>query len=205
MGKRARKESETPAVSPREAAYVAGLSEKTVQQAIDRHEIDAVAEGPGQGQPRSVSYDDLLYLRLRKSLEGLLTGEGKRKVREMMVRERPRPENAWTVSVGPVSVCVADELEEVNQRLSEVRGVRAMITQDAEVLAGEPVVAGTRIGVHHLAELARQGADESELLEDYPSLTPETLRAALTYARLYPRRGRPRSRWDRGTVLRRPR
>lgn len=74
---------------------------------------------------------------------------------------------------------------------------------DRQVRAGEPVVRGTRIPVHALADLASQGAPPEELLEDYPALTAESLEAALLYARMYPRRGRPRrTPWKNGTVLR---
>ena len=74
---------------------------------------------------------------------------------------------------------------------------------DPAVRAGEPVVRGTRVPVHMLADLDAQGATREELLEDYPSLTPDDLDAALLYARVYPRRGRPRrAPWKDGVVLR---
>jgi uncharacterized protein (DUF433 family) len=78
----------------------------------------------------------------------------------------------------------------------------SVVVSDPEIRGGEPVVRGTRIPVHTLAELARQGAPRDELLEDYPSLTPETLDAALLYARMHPERDRPRTPpWTNGLVL----
>ncbi|MDB4949465.1 MAG: hypothetical protein JWM27_2114 [Gemmatimonadetes bacterium] len=191
-------------LSPREAAYVADLPEKTVQQVIDRHEIEPVSGPGGGGQARGVSYADLLYLRLRGTLDPWLTGQGRR-----MVREELRgygPEAGYTLSVGPLSVDVEPAVRAVDERIHQIREVKAVIVHDPEVLGGEPVVSGTRIGVYFLSELQKQGAGTDELLEDYPSLTLHTLQAALTYARLYPRRGRPRrTPFTGGTVLRRRR
>ena len=51
---------------------------------------------------------------------------------------------------------------------------------------------GTRLLVHHVAALLRQGVTEAELREDYPNLTQEMVGAAPIYAQAHPRRGRPR-------------
>ena len=50
------------------------------------------------------------------------------------------------------------------------------------VLAGKPVIAGTRISVQLLLEKMRDGWTIPELLDDYPQLTPEQITAALDYA-----------------------
>jgi uncharacterized protein (DUF433 family) len=79
---------------------------------------------------------------------------------------------------------------------------RSSVMIDPQVCGGMPVVRGTRIAVHMLADLAGQDAPDEELLEDYPSLTAESLSAALEYARAYPRRNQPaRPPWVRGTVV----
>jgi uncharacterized protein (DUF433 family) len=84
--------------------------------------------------------------------------------------------------------------------------VWSFITIDPNIRAGEPVVRGTRIGVHALGDLARQGASTKELLEDHPALTRESLEAALAWDQLHPRRGRPpRAELKNGTVIRRGR
>lgn len=55
-----------------------------------------------------------------------------------------------------------------------------------DVRAGGPVVRGTRVPVHLLADLSDQGASREALLEDYPAVSPEALDAALRHARLRP-------------------
>lgn len=56
------------------------------------------------------------------------------------------------------------------------------ITFDPHVLAGKPVIRGLRISVEMILELLTKGATEQEILEDYPELETEDLRAALLYA-----------------------
>jgi uncharacterized protein (DUF433 family) len=52
---------------------------------------------------------------------------------------------------------------------------------DPQVMMGKPVIRGTRITVELILNKLGEGATERELLEDYPHLTPEDLRAAIAY------------------------
>ncbi len=56
------------------------------------------------------------------------------------------------------------------------------ITVDLEVVHGRPVVRGTRMRVSDVLSLLAAGADESEILDDYPYLTSEDVKACLAYA-----------------------
>ncbi len=56
------------------------------------------------------------------------------------------------------------------------------ITFDKDVLCGKPVIRGLRISVEMILELLAKGAAWEEILEDYPELEPDDLRAALWYA-----------------------
>lgn len=49
------------------------------------------------------------------------------------------------------------------------------------VMMGKPVIRGTRITVELILHKLAEGATEAELLEDYPHLKPEDLRAAMAY------------------------
>ena len=56
------------------------------------------------------------------------------------------------------------------------------ITQSPEIMAGKPVVGGTRVPVERvLAHLARN-PDLNDLFAAYPELTPEDVQACLAYA-----------------------
>jgi uncharacterized protein (DUF433 family) len=49
------------------------------------------------------------------------------------------------------------------------------------VMMGKPVIRGTRITVELILHKLAEGATEAEMLEDYPHLTPEDIRAAVAY------------------------
>jgi uncharacterized protein (DUF433 family) len=51
-----------------------------------------------------------------------------------------------------------------------------------DVMLGKPVIRGTRIPVELILRKLSEGATEAELLDGYPRLTPEDIRAALAYA-----------------------
>jgi len=50
------------------------------------------------------------------------------------------------------------------------------------VMVGKPVIRGTRVPVELVVRLLAQGISETEVLQQYPRLQPEDIRAALTYA-----------------------
>jgi uncharacterized protein (DUF433 family) len=56
------------------------------------------------------------------------------------------------------------------------------ITIDPEVMVGKPVIKGTRITVQLIVQLLANGATEAEILDDYPDLNKEDIKAALLYA-----------------------
>jgi uncharacterized protein (DUF433 family) len=56
------------------------------------------------------------------------------------------------------------------------------ITVEPSVLVGKPVVKGTRLAVGFIVDLLAQGWTEEEILENYPGLTREDIKACLAYA-----------------------
>jgi uncharacterized protein (DUF433 family) len=59
---------------------------------------------------------------------------------------------------------------------------RDYIHADPAILCGKPVVKGTRISVELILEYLAEGASIEELLQAYPHLTPEAVRAAIAFA-----------------------
>ncbi len=51
-----------------------------------------------------------------------------------------------------------------------------------KVMMGKPVIRGTRISVELILRKISEGAKEEELLDAYPNLTAEDIRAAVGYA-----------------------
>jgi uncharacterized protein (DUF433 family) len=56
------------------------------------------------------------------------------------------------------------------------------IVLDPEILDGKPLVKGTRLAVEFIIDLLAQGWSEAEVLDNYPGLTTEDIRACLAYA-----------------------
>jgi uncharacterized protein (DUF433 family) len=83
--------------------------------------------------------------------------------------------------------------DRVDGALARYRDAMALIVEDEAIQGGAATFRGTRILVHQIADLLAQGADEAELREDYPRLTPAMLAAAPLYSRAHPRRGRPKT------------
>lgn len=52
-----------------------------------------------------------------------------------------------------------------------------LIVRDPEVLCGKPTVRGTRLSVEFLLGLFADGWTHEQILDSYPALTPESLRA----------------------------
>ena len=56
------------------------------------------------------------------------------------------------------------------------------INVDPKVLAGKPVVKGTRIPVYLILNLLAKGEALQDILKDYPELTKQDILAAIDYA-----------------------
>ncbi len=59
---------------------------------------------------------------------------------------------------------------------------RLYIHSDPGVLVGKPVVKGTRLSVEFLLGLLASSWSEQQILENYPTLTPDALRAVFAFA-----------------------
>lgn len=56
------------------------------------------------------------------------------------------------------------------------------ITADPDIMVGKPIIRGTRITVEAILDELAGGVPENEVLEDFPELTPEDVRAAIVFA-----------------------
>ena len=59
---------------------------------------------------------------------------------------------------------------------------RQFIHSDKAVLAGKPVVRGTRLAVDFILGLFAAGWTEQQVLEIYPTLTADAIRAVFAFA-----------------------
>ncbi len=56
------------------------------------------------------------------------------------------------------------------------------IVVDPAILAGKPVIKGTRLAVEFLLDLLAEGWPTEQILRNYPQLTGDDIQAALHYA-----------------------
>jgi uncharacterized protein (DUF433 family) len=59
---------------------------------------------------------------------------------------------------------------------------RQYISRDAQICGGEPVIKGTRVTVRTILASLAEGARIEEILEDFPTLTEEDVRAVIAFA-----------------------
>jgi uncharacterized protein (DUF433 family) len=56
------------------------------------------------------------------------------------------------------------------------------ISLNPDIMVGKPVIRGTRIPVELIVRMLAQGIPENEILQEYPRLQADDIRAALAYA-----------------------
>ena len=59
------------------------------------------------------------------------------------------------------------------------------IKRDPAIMMGKPVIVGTRITVEHILRLLGAGDSIDQILQNYPQLTADDIRAAQAYAADY--------------------
>ncbi len=65
--------------------------------------------------------------------------------------------------------------------------MKTRIEINPNILVGKPVIAGTRVPVYLILNLLASGYNIPRIIEAYPGLTKEDIRAALEYAERAPR------------------
>jgi uncharacterized protein (DUF433 family) len=89
----------------------------------------------------------------------------------------------WGLSVGRGKPCqfIYTALYLVSENYQETvmeEVMRQRIGIDPKVMAGKPVIRGTRIPIDLIVKMLAQGIPEGEILQEYPRLQPEDIRAA---------------------------
>ena len=98
----------------------------------------------------------------------------------------------WVVRDDFLTIDLRPFFERSVRGLERLDAARELVAISADVLSGTPVVRGTRVPVHDLAAAKASGMADEDILEDYPSVSPDQLGLAILYAEANPRKGRPR-------------
>lgn len=169
-----------------EAAFLARVSPRVVQHEID----ERIVASRMSGGRRIISGVDLLYLSAVRRVHDQMAPRLRRQVRNAIFHSATQNVEIASIDLFEVSLAALENDVLGNFETLE-RIKRDFIESRPEVLAGEPVLRGTRLSVRLIADLVRQGAGVDELAEDY-DVTPEQVEAAITFDRVTPTRGRPR-------------
>ena len=167
-----------------EAAFVAGLTVRDINREIDAQIIDA-----GQLSERRVRGTDLYYLLAIKDVRRQLGPALRRRMQAAITdaAAHARPEAAvhqFVFSIDRIERDLRGPFEALE------RSKHNQIESRPEVLAGEPVLKGTRIAARHVAELVRQGVGRAEIVDDF-DITEAQIDAAVVFDQTSPKRGRP--------------
>jgi uncharacterized protein (DUF433 family) len=180
-------------ITVNEAAFAAGVSLKTVNQAIDREHVRTVElKRSSDRARRGIDATDAVYLSVREVLAPPVRAKLYR-----FLRGKPLKKLPLQFEVERIILDLAPAVEEVTRRLEFLTHIEERVEVDPEVRGGEPVFRGTRVPVYGIARKLELGSTEEELQEDHPRLEKGDLAIARQYAKLYPRRGRPRRDRDR--------
>jgi hypothetical protein len=166
-----------------EAGYVVGQSRARINRAVDRGEIKARLLRRGKAQVRSVGAAELRFLAITALIGRDFTPSARRRIYKAVLQALP---DSSRLELGVVEFRLADVDRGIEERLRRLGEVKAAVDESR----AEPVLRGAGIPVHAVAALAR-GQTAGEIVQDYPSLTTGQVEAAVEYAKIYPRTGRP--------------
>jgi uncharacterized protein (DUF433 family) len=191
-------DADPPDYSLKEAAALAGLSERTVRNEITRGVIRPTARPRGRRGALGFSQQALLYLMLVADLPIPLSRADRRDLFRLIAGRR-KAGGSWRLSRGVARKgIVAIDTVALGRRLAArtrlYRRGRRRIVSDAAILGGEPVFTGTRISVRHIGRLAARGVPADELRADYPALSTADIAFARLFAGMKRDPGRPRRR-----------
>lgn len=173
-------------ITRREAAELSGITETTLKKAVDQKVIPTRR----RGSQSFVEVDDVPVLAMLGLLtEMRLVVKHKRQLRDWLRESSAPPELALTPALVVRRVGEVDQARLRAERYAELRD--RWIARDPAVKGGEPVIRGSRVGVHTLAARIADGESATVLEEDFPHIPAEAREVAVQYARANPRRGRP--------------
>jgi len=175
-----------------EAAFVTGVPLRQVHRIIDAGLLKGAVRR--RHNARLLARGALVGLKLAHETADVLTRESRRAVVAILIRRPRQP----IVRAAAVVVDARQAVKVVQSGLDQLAKARRMVSSTTEVLGGTPVIKGTRIPVHDIAEMLANGDDPAAVVKAYPQLDRDRVRLAAVYALAYPRRGRPRmAGWHR--------
>lgn len=170
-------------VTVNEASYILGQPSAVINKAVDEGIVKAAIQRRGRLSSRLFGLPELRFYRVASDLGAELTPSGRksiyRAIRALSARQRRL---RW----GPFETDLATLDRQLLRKLKQLRALK----QEIAMSDREPVIRGTGISPYAIAGLSA-GQTVSQIIEDYPSLSRAQVEAAIEYAKIYPKKGRP--------------
>ena len=170
-------------VTVNEASYILGQPSAVINKAVDEGIVKAAIQRRGRLSSRLFGLPELRFYRVASDLGAKLTPSGRksiyRAIRALSARQRRL---RW----GPFETDLATLDRQLLRKLKQLRALK----QEIAMSDREPVIRGTGISPYAIAGLSA-GQTVSQIIEDYPSLSRAQVEAAIEYAKIYPKKGRP--------------
>ena len=190
----------TPDLTVRETALLAGVSEGTIEKALEAGVLPSVP-APARFRGGATRFLPIRAVAWFHALEAAdladLPLRHKRAVWTRLAQLEPMRLEA--IEFAPGATLDLERLAARALRYAErYREARdRYIAPDPE--GGAPLVAGTRLTVHAVLGRLQDGATLEDLTAEYPEVPPKAFAAAELYATTHPLRGRPSGRrWRDG-------
>ena len=183
-------------LNPREVAELSGVARRVVEKAIEE-KVFAIQTGRnGVGPPRRMlGAKSVVYTAIMARLSGeiTLTLAAKRKLARTLrglalaVARTSHVEIVpdVTADIGKLAGTAIDRTERY------VRSRDQWITSDPGIMAGLPIIRGTRIPVHSVEGRVRAGDSLDDIIAENHDVPREAFEAALLFAKTHPLAGRP--------------
>lgn len=171
-----------------EAASVTGVPLKQVHRIIDAGLMRGFVKT--EGGSRLIASPALIGLRLAYLTANALTPSARQRILAKVLSDR----TSTVVEEAPLTVDLQPMILEVEAGMDRLERARGAVSSDPGILAGEPILSGTRILVHDIADMVSAGEPVDAIEKAYPQLSQDQILLAVEYATAYPRRGRPRAK-----------
>lgn len=187
----------SPDLTVRETAFLAGVSEKTVEKALEAGVLKTVP-APARFRGGAARFLPIRAVAFFHALDAAdladLPLRHKRALWDQLTTLKPGP--LQPIEFAPGATLDLDRLAAPALRYAErYRDARdRYIVSDPAILGGTPVIAGTRLTVYAVLGRMQDGETVDDLAADYPEVPREAFAAAELYARTHPLRGRPSGR-----------
>jgi uncharacterized protein (DUF433 family) len=170
-----------------------------VRRALEDDSVPSQKVRSGRIVQRVISSDGLLCLKLEQLGVGQLPLAYRRRIYRAVLAQPGIPQLRESEAV---IIEVRKARTDLKSAMTSYKKAHTMVIEDPEIMGGTPVIRGTRVPVHLVAEMRRQGTSVEEILAGYPSLTREHIALSELYGQAHPRRGpKAQTRLPRGARL----